>query len=171
MLDSLEGDIVAKAYIVYQGHLELLVDGTLGMHRVNCHEGGSIRRVGHHTDHKVAVVAGAELPCPEVDLQGGNVQQGIHGGHDGITVASGGSVEVEAVAIVMTVRSVVIDVGPVGRAAQLVPATGERAGTSAVGLEVLRNGQRVNVGTWVRMVTVAIALVSPSSQRVLTPRV
>ena len=147
--ECLEGDVGARVCIACKGHLELLVGergSCRGMHRVDRHKGGGIRRVGHHADHKVAVVAGVVLTCPETDLQGGNIQRGIHGGHNAVAIAAGTSIEVEAVGVVVAVGSGGIDVGAVGRAAQLVPARGEGGGTRAIALEVLGDGHSVNVG-------------------------
>ena len=145
MHDGTEGDMVASACIACQRHAEFLVGDSRRMHRIYSREGGSIRRVGHHADDKVAVVAGAVLTSPEADLQGGKAQRGgIHGGHNGIAIATGGSVEVEAVGVVMAVGSTGIDVGTVGRAAQFVPAAGEDGGAGAVGIEVLGEGYRIN---------------------------
>ena len=73
------------------------------MHRINRREGGGIRGVGHHTDNEVAVIGGAVLACPEGNLHCGEVQRGIHGRHNGVAVAAGACIEVQAVGVVVAV--------------------------------------------------------------------
>ncbi len=143
MLHGTEGHIGAGAGVGRQGHLELLIAGARRVYTAYGRKGGGIRRVGHHAHLEVAVVAGAVLTSPEGGLQGVDIQIGFYSRQDAIAVAARiGGIEVEAVGVVVAVGSGGMDIGAVGRAAQLVPAGGEGRGAGAIGLEVLGVGQR-----------------------------